>query len=39
MAVAERGIKLECRIRKLTPDDRPGEDVKHTVFWLGREGV
>jgi hypothetical protein len=39
MAAAERGIKLECRIRKLTPDDSTGEDVKHTVFWLGGEDV
>ena len=37
-AAAERGIKLERRIRRLEPDGSPAEEMEPKVFWTwGKE--
>ena len=39
MAAAERGIKLERRIRKPEPGASPAEGVEPTVFWTWGDEV
>ena len=39
MAAAERGIKLERRVRKSEPGASPAGGVASTVFWTWAEEV